>query len=333
MRNRYQELTEAIHTPAGLNDRVLFEARRRAAGAEASSRREKRGWGQSLPGTGSMAGTAVSRGRARPFLRTALCAACALALVLGGFSLRPAPTADPGASAGTAGPANAETPAQVLVPTFGLTAYAAMTENAYGPAEDGSIAFAVGEGCTTMEFGDFTGCLFRITGENIAQVRMSIDRGGLYRYQQRENLTEEQMAAYRQAMADGSLAPAAISQRDDGTWYMPEMTALGESFQEDYDSEASYGFWVPAEDMAYDTGLGITTECQMDADYFDGGTLTVTVVSSDGTEKSQSYRLHSGPLKIEFNEDNSITVFPEEASPEELERNFFIYGIYAVPEN
>lgn len=240
---------------------------------------------------------------------------------------------EPGASgpAGSEGPADAGTP--VLVPTFGLTAYAAMTENVYGPAEDGSLAFAIGEGCTTMEFGDFTGCLFQITGENIAQVKLSIDRGGLYSYYSRENLTEEQMAAYRQAMADGSLAPAAISQRDDGTWYMPEMTALGQSVQEDYDSEARYGFWVPPEDMAYNTGLGITTECQMDADYFDGGTLTVTVISSDGTEKSQSYRLHSGPLKIEFNEDNSITVLPELASPEEQEQNYFVYGICAAPED
>lgn len=316
MKNRYQELTEAIHTPAGLNDRVLFEARRRAAGAEASSRRERRSWG-------------------RPFLRTAVCAACALTLVLGGFSLRSAPIVEPGASgpAGNAGVTDAGASAQVLVPTFGLTAYAAMTENAYGPAEDGSIAFAVGEGCVTPEFGDFTGCLFQITGENIAQVRMSIDRGGLYSYYTRENLTEEQMAEYRQAMAEGSLAPAAISRRDDGTWYMPEMTALGQSVKEDYDPKASYGFWVPAEDMAYNTGLGITTECQMDADYFDGGTLTVTVVSSDGTEKTQTYRLRSGPLKIEFNEDNSITVFPELASPEEQKNNYFIYGIYAAPED
>ena len=313
MKNRYQELTEAIHTPAGLNDRVLFEARRRLAGAEVSSRREKRSWG-------------------RPLVRTALCAVCALALLLGGFSLRPAPAVESGTSGESTAPADAGTPAQVLVPTFGLTAYAAMTENAYGPAEDGSLAFAIGEGCTTPEFGDFTGCLFQIAGENIAQVRMSIDRGGLYSYYTRDNLTEEQMTAYRQAMAEGSLAPAAISQRDDGTWYMPEMTALGQSVQEDYNPAASYGFWVPAEDMAYNTGLGITTECQMDADYFDGGTLTVTVVSSDGTEKSQSYRLHSGPLKIEFNEDNSITVLPELASPEEQERNFFIYGIYAEPE-
>lgn len=333
MENRYRKLTEQIHAPAGLNDRVLFEARRRAAGAAAPSRREKRGWGQSLPETGPMAGAAVSRGWTRPFLRTVICAACALALVLGGFSLRPAPTAEPGTSAENAGVTDAGTPAQVLVPTFGLTAYAAMTESAYGPAEDGSIAFAVGEGCTTPEFGDFTGCLFRITGENIAQVKMTIDRGGLYSYYSRENLTEEQMAEYRQAMAEGSLAPAAISRRDDGTWYMPEMTALGQSVQEDYDPEASYGFWVPAEDMAYNTGLGITTECQMDADYFDGGTLTVTVISSDGTERTQAYRLHSGPLKIEFAEDNSITVFPELASPEELENNYFIYGIYAAPEN
>lgn len=333
MKNRYQELTEAIHTPAGLNDRILFEARRRAAETETAPRRVRRSWESPAPGGVRATAAAVPRGWTRPLVRTAICAVCALALLLGGFSLRPAPTAEPGTSAGNAGVTDAGTPAQVLVPTFGLTAYAAMTENAYGPAEDGSIAFAVGEGCTTPEFGDFTGCLFRITGENIAQVRMSIDRGGLYRYQQRENLTEEQMTAYRQAMAGGSLAPAAISQRDDGTWYMPEMTTLGQSVQEDYDPAASYGFWVPAEDMAYNTGLGITTECQMDADYFDGGTLTVTVSSSDGTEKSRSYRLHSGPLKIKFNEDNSITVFPEEASPEEQEKNSFIYGIYAAPED
>ncbi len=326
MENRYRKLTEQIHTPAGLNDKVLFEARRRTA--EAGRAREQQSWGRLK--TADTAAAAMPRNWMRPLLRTAICAACALALVLGGFSLRPAPAAEP---SGPAGGQEKVPPAQVLVPTFGLTAYAAMTESSYGPAEDGSIAFAVGEGCVTPEFGDFTGCLFQIAGENIAQVKMSIDRGGLYSYYTRKNLTEEQMAEYRQAMAEGTLVPAAISQRDDGTWYMPEMTALGESFQEDYDPEASYGFWVPPEDMAVDTGLGMTTEAQMDADYFDGGKLTVTVISSDGTERTQSYRLHSGELKIEFNEDNSITVFPELVSQYELDRNYFVYGIYAVPEN
>lgn len=304
--NNYRKLMDSIHTPAGLNDRVLFAARQETA--EPRRRRAET--------------------RRRPWLlRTAVCAACALALVLGGISLKPAPAASGDGTGAPGGPA-AE-PVMRLVPTFGLTAYAAMTETSYGPAENGGIAFAAGEGCVTPEFGDFTGCLFRITGENIHRVSLSIDRGGLYRYQLRDNLTDEEMAAYRQAMAEGTLAPAAISQRDDGTWYMPEMTALGEGLQEDYDPESLYGFWVPPEDMAVNTGLGITTECQMDADYFDGGTLTVTVTSSDGTENTQTYRLHSGQLKVEYAGDDSIVVLPEPAGPDDL----FVYGIYAVPQD
>ena len=309
MENRYRKLTENIHTPAGLNERVLFEARRRTAESE-SSRRERRSW---------------------PLLRTAVCAVCALALVLGGFTLRPAPAAPPGASgpAGNAAPGTEQgTPAQVLVPTFGLTAYAAGTDTTYGPASDGSIAFSVGEGCTTPEFGDFTGCLFQVTGENIAKVSLSIDRGGLYRYQIRENLTDEQLAEYRQAMAEGRIAPAAISQRDDGVWYMPEMTALGTGVEEDYDPDARYGFWVSPEEMA-PTGLGISIEAQMDADFFDGGLLTVTVTSGDGTEKTQTYRLHTGELKVGWTGDGDMTVLPELAGPDDL----FVYGIYAVPED
>ena len=305
MKNRYQELTEAIHTPAGLNDRVLFEARRRTAEAGAPPRREGQRW-------------------RRPFLRTAVCAVCALALVLGGFSLRPAPTAAPK----TSGSTGREEAPQVLVPTFGLTAYAAGTDTTYGPAPDGSIAFSVGEGCTTPEFGDFTGCLFQVTGENIAKVSLSIDRGGLYRYQIRENLTDEQLAEYRQAMAEGRIAPAAISQRDDGVWYMPEMTALGTGMEEDYDPDARYGFWVSPEEMA-PTGLGISIEAQMDADFFDGGLLTVTVTSGDGTEKTQTYRLHTGELKVEWTGDGDMTVLPELAGPDDL----FVYGIYAEPED
>ncbi len=305
MKNRYQELTQAIHTPAGLNDRVLFEARRRTAEAGAPPRREGQRW-------------------RRPFLRTAVCAVCALALVLGGFSLRPAPTAAPK----TSGSTGREEAPQVLVPTFGLTAYAAGTDTTYGPAPDGSIAFSVGEGCTTPEFGDFTGCLFQVTGENIAKVSLSIDRGGLYRYQIRDNLTDEQLAEYRQAMAEGRIAPAAISQRDDGVWYMPEMTALGTGMEEDYDPDARYGFWVSPEEMA-PTGLGISVEAQMDADFFDGGLLTVTVTSGDGTEKTQTYRLHTGELKVEWTGDGDMTVLPELAGPDDL----FVYGIYAEPED
>ena len=323
MENRYRKLTERIHTPAGLNDQVLFEVRRRTA--EAAPCRERQGWGRPRAKTAFTA-AAAPRNWTRVLLRTAVCAVCALALVLGGFSLRPVPTAAPGTPGNTG--LEETPPAQILVPTFGLTAYAAGTDTTYGPAPDGSIAFSVGEGCTTPEFGDFTGCLFQVTGENIAKVSLSIDRGGLYRYQIRENLTDEQLAEYRQAMAEGRIAPAAISQRDDGVWYMPEMTALGTGVEEDYDPDARYGFWVSPEEMA-PTGLGISIEAQMDADFFDGGLLTVTVTSSDGTEKTQTYRLHTGELKVEWTGDGDMTVLPELAGPDDL----FVYGIYAVPED
>ena len=323
MENRYRKLTERIHTPAGLNDQVLFEVRRRTA--EAAPCRERQGWGRPRAKTAFTA-AAAPRNWTRVLLRTAVCAVCALALVLGGFSLRPVPTAAPGTPGNTG--LEETPPAQILVPTFGLTAYAAGTDTTYGPAPDGSIAFSVGEGCTTPEFGDFTGCLFQVTGENIAKVSLSIDRGGLYRYQIRENLTDEQLAEYRQAMAEGRIAPAAISQRDDGVWYMPEMTALGTGVEADYDPDARYGFWVSPEEMA-PTGLGISIEAQMDADFFDGGLLTVTVTSSDGTEKTQTYRLHTGELKVEWTGDGDMTVLPELAGPDDL----FVYGIYAVPED
>lgn len=305
MEDRYRKLMENIRTPAGLSDRVLFEARRRAA---AEQTRVRGGWG-------------------RPLLRTALCAVCAMALLLGGFSLRPAPATagtDRGAAGGTP-----DAPAQVLVPVFGLTAYAAGTDMPYGPAADGSIGFIMGEGCTTPEYGDFTGCLFQVTGENIAKVKLSIDRGGLYRYQVHDHLTDEEIDAFRQAMAEGRIAPAAISMRDDGTWYMPEMTALGSTVQEDYDPEARYGFWLSPEEAAINTGLGITTEAQMDADFFDGALLRITVTSGDGTERTQVYRVHSGLLKVEFAEDNTIIVLPELAD----ENDPCVYGIYAVPED
>lgn len=92
--------------------------------------------------------------------------------------------------------------------------------------------------------------MFQITGENIASVALSIDRGGLYRYRLRTDLTEAEMAQYRKAMEAGTQTPAAISQAEDGTWYTSEITLLGGDAAEDYDPEVSYGFWVQGADAA-----------------------------------------------------------------------------------
>ena len=311
--NKYQSVVESICVPAGLEERALSAARRQ--GAE----REETGPAR------------AAQRRFRPVVRAAVCAVCALALVLGSVHLRtpaaPADSASPGGSPEAAG--QEEAPGVFpLSLSFGLTAYAAGTGEAYPARADGAIAFSFGEGMTNPGEGDFTGCLFQITGEDIASLSLSIDRGGLYRYRVLDHLTEEERAYYREHMGTPELATAAISQRDDGTWYMPEMSALGSEVREDYDAETWYGFWVDPEEMAWNTGLGITTEAQADADYFDGAALTVTAVFENGGEHTQVYRLHSGFLKVEFRSDNTLTILPELAGDEDP----CVYGIYAVPE-
>ena len=105
-KNAYRDLTEQIQPPAGLNDRVLFAARRRAAEAERETPAPKR----LLP-------------KRRTAFRAAVCAACALALVAGSFTLGPAPGGETEAGG---------TPVTGLPAfSFGLTACAADTGETY----------------------------------------------------------------------------------------------------------------------------------------------------------------------------------------------------------
>lgn len=299
-KNNYQRMLENIHTPAGLNDRVL-----RAAGQRADRR-------------------APAAGRRRPALRAAVCAACALALVLGTVQLRPA---DPARDSGGE-PVRGDGAPVSVVPgfSFGLTAYAAGGDEIYVPGPNSGIALRAGEGCVTLDGGNYTGLLFRITGERIETVSLSIDRGGLYRYRLHEDLTDEEIASFRQAMEDGTLATAAISQTDGGMWYMPEMILLGESVREDYDPEVSYGFWLSPEEMTTGSGLGMTVEEQADIDFFDGAVLTVTAVFAGGSEQTKTYRLSSGPLKVESYITGGLTLLPQLAGDDEP----YVYGLYAT---
>ena len=118
--HKYRELNESIHVPVGLDQRVLAAARE-----QEKSRR---------------------RGGA---LRIAVCAACALALVAGGFRLRPGETAPS------------------ITYEFGLTVSAAdMTQGA-----NGGIIFRWMENCGH----------FRVTGTGIKSITLATDRGELWR--------------------------------------------------------------------------------------------------------------------------------------------------------
>ena len=291
----YQNLMEHIQPPAGLNDRVLSAARRQEAAEQPAPRRQ-------TP-------------RRRPVLRAAVCAACALALVAGTWTLRPRGAAEEDGTPGTALPAF----------SFGLTAYAADTGESYGAGVNGGLAFSTaGESTWSAGEGHYTGCLFQVTGEGIETVSLSLDRGELYRWRSVADLTEAERQELQTALENGEegpLTPAA----DGGS--AEETVRLGSSVTEDYDPEARYGFLIP-DTGDIDWSDDPRAANQESIDRLDGARLTVTVTFTDGTEQTKTYTLSTGRLKVEYEKDGAMTLLPQLAGDDDP----WIYGVYAEDE-
>ena len=170
-KNDYQTLMEHIQPPAGLNDQVLFAARQRAAEQEPAGPKR------------------LAPRKRRPVLRAAVCAACALVLVVGSVQLAPV----------GGGEGNADGAPVTALPafSFGLTAYAADTGERYEANANGGLAFsAAGEGHWSAEGGHYTGCLFQVTGENIQTISLAIDREALYRSRTLTDIPKEEVQRF-----------------------------------------------------------------------------------------------------------------------------------------
>ncbi len=280
--NDYCKLMEQIGVPKELESRVLSAARRQAAPRTASKR----------------------SGR---LLRGAVCAACALALVLGTVHLAPREGA-------------------ALEYTFGLTAYAAETGETVLPNANGALALTSGTGIASEEAGHYTGCLFQVTGEGIETVSLSVDRGGLYRSETRTGLTDEEVRRLFQQQERGELVCDVYGEDEDSPMNAEVMTALGASVTEHFDPEVRYGFWVPEYEAGPDEDLKQAAWDSIDT--FDGAKLTVTVTFADGREQSKTYTLSTGRLRVEYSEDGRRTMLPQLAGDKES----FVYGIYAASE-
>ena len=204
MKRAYHDLMDKIQVPGGLNDRVLRAARQEETGPKR-----------------------LAEGRRRPILRAVVCAACALALVLGTVRFAPRPAEEPGLPQ--------------LTYSFGLTAYAADLGETILPNANGGLALLTGSGSLGSMHGDFTGCLFQVTGENIRKVTLSVDRGGLYRSETRRGLTDEEIQALWQAQGNGELI-CNIYQLGAANAPMNAdiMTALGSEATVDYDPDVSF---------------------------------------------------------------------------------------------
>ena len=310
-KNDYRNLMEHIQPPAGLNDRVLSTARQRAA-----------------EGRTSVSKRLLPRKR-RPVFRAAVCAACALALVVGSVTLGPI---GGGETVADGAPVTA-----LSAFSFGLTAYAADTGEQYGTNANGGLAFsAAGQSSWSAGDGHYTGCLFQVTGEDIRTISLAIDRGELYRSRTLTDVPKEELRGFLEAEADGTeyhlpgaegVVRSVCGEGEEGPLTLEVVTDLGASVTEDYDPEARYGFLIPdTGDIDWDGDPRAAN--QESIDRLDGARLTVTVTFAGGTERTKTYTLSTGKLRVEYEEDGTMTLLPQLAGDDDP----YVYGIYAVDE-
>lgn len=274
-----------------------------------------------------------------------LALACAFAVVVGGTAVW---------KSRTSGQPAADAVVETVAHSFGIVAYAADTGETIEP-KDSKIVFDDGAGTNDLEKGFFSGCLFKVTGENIQSVSASIDKGGLYRAKTLRELNYEEYCKMAEAADDalraGESSPAAAAvaasdprlagadevmlfgrgETDDLSemeWYADVCWKLENGFTEDYDPEVSYGFW--AEPQPFAEIVDVRQAWHDRIDEFDGATLTVTVTFTDGTQQTQTLTLHTGKLAVTYSADHiGPQLTGEVLTDEQAETQGYIYGVYA----
>lgn len=240
--------------------------------------------------------------------------------------------------------------------SFGLVAYAANTGEIIKP-QDNILVFEEGGGIDST-IGFFTGCLFKITGENIEKVKISLNNdGGIYRSKM---FTEQDIAlkeiqeiekAQHEAMwnsEDIGIAGAKVckNEKTKGSdlilsiydeiskkWYVETLWKLDNQIEETYDDKSTYGFWLNAPPIALEE-TNLQKAWHERIDLLEGVKMYVTVTFTDGQVQTQNYTLHSGKLAVEYNQDYQIDLNSFYSSRHltgklAKEGEPYIYGVYA----
>lgn len=251
-------------------------------------------------------------------MKRLLAAACAFAVVLGGAALH-------GRQTGT-------DPVTDIAHTFGLVAYAAETDEMRQPKES-KIVFDCGSGVDDPEKGFYSGCLFKVTGENIKTVSASIDNGAIYRTKTVKDTSDDRDEWVR-SMHQGT-NPAIDGADRIMVWGSDEMHMyadlcwkLDNGFIDEYDPDVSYGLWLPSRQEDEDDDLQDSWHKSVDG--FEGAKLNVTVTFTDGSEQTRSMTLHTGKLGVEYKDDTSgPSLTGEVLTDAQAEAEGYIYGVYA----
>ena len=248
-----------------------------------------------------------------------LAAACAFAVVLGGAALSGRQT---GGSA-----------ADEIAHTFGLVAYAADTGEMRQP-KDSRIVFDCGSGVDDPEKGFYSGCLFKVTGENIKTVSATIDRGAVYRTKTVKDTSADRDEWVR-SMHQGTNPELDGADRimvwgsDEMHMYADLCWKLDNGFTDEYNPDASYGLWLPSE-PSEDENADLQQEWHENVDRLEGTKLTVTVTFADGSTQTRTMTLHTGKLAVEYkSEASGPSLTGEVLTDEQAAAEGYIYGVYA----
>ncbi len=251
-------------------------------------------------------------------MKRLLAAACAFAVVLGGVGLH-------GRQTGSGAAAE-------IAHTFGLVAYAADTGEMRQP-KDSKIVFDTGSGTDDPDKGFFSGCLFKVTGEDIKTVSATIDRGAVYRTKTVKDTSadrDEWVRAMHQGTnpeLDGA-DEVMVWGVDENEMYADLCWKLDNGFTDDYDPDASYGLWLPTQPEDPDDDLQDSWHKAVDG--FEGAELNVTVTFADSSEQTRSMTLHTGKLAVEYKDGASgASLTGEVLTDEQAETEGYIYGVYA----
>ena len=227
-----------------------------------------------------------------------LAAACAFGIVLGGTAVYR--THNGTAQTGSAAVADA------ISHTFGFAAYAADTGELRQP-KDSKIVFDTGSGADDPEKGFYSGCLFKVTGENIKTISATIDKGAVYRTK-----TVKDTSADRDEW---------VRSMHQGT--NPELDGADRIMV-----WGSDGLWLPSQPETTDDDLQDSWHAAVDG--FEGAKLTVTITFTDGSEQTRSMTLHTGKLGVEYKDDTSgPSLTGEVLTDEQAAAEGYIYGVYA----
>lgn len=257
-----------------------------------------------------------------------LAAACAFGIVLGGTAVYR--THNGTAQTGSAVVADA------ISHTFGFAAYAADTGELRQP-KDSKIVFDTGSGADDPEKGFYSGCLFKVTGENIKTISATIDKGAVYRTKTVKDTSadrDEWVRSMHQGTnpeldgADTVMVWGNGPEEGAEQMYADLCWKLDNGFTDAYDPDASYGLWLSS--MPETTDDDLQDSWHKAVDGFEGAKLTVTITFTDGSEQTRSMTLHTGKLGVEYKDDTSgPSLTGEVLTDEQATAEGYIYGVYA----